>query len=199
MKLILSLFLTGLIYYSNAQSFITKDLKYFGAKGDGKTNDQAAFKKASDYFNKRGGFGKLVINKGTYIVGTQIFTGGQLNKPAYLGENILEFISIENFSVEGQAGAIIKYKSNQRIGAFSPSTGKVYEHGNTYFVDAIGAGDSFNAGFISSFLQGKSLRDCLKFGNLAGAVNTTAPGGTAAFSDRSSFIATAKTIFNIEI
>ncbi len=70
---------------------------------------------------------------------------------------------------------------------------------HSYFVDAIGAGDSFNAGFISSFLRGESLHDCLKFGNLTGAVNTTAPGGTAAFTDRSSFITTAKTIFNIEI
>ena len=70
---------------------------------------------------------------------------------------------------------------------------------HTQFVDAIGAGDSFNAGFISSFLQGKSLHDCLLFGNLTGAINTTAPGGTGAFSDRSSFATTARTIFNIEI
>ena len=70
---------------------------------------------------------------------------------------------------------------------------------HTQFVDAIGAGDSFNAGFISSYLQGKSLHDCLLFGNLTGAINTTAAGGTGAFSDRSSFAAKARTIFNIEI
>lgn len=70
---------------------------------------------------------------------------------------------------------------------------------HTHFVDAIGAGDSFNAGFISSYLQGKSLHDCLMFGNLTGAINTTASGGTSAFNDRSSFASTAKTIFNIEI
>lgn len=67
------------------------------------------------------------------------------------------------------------------------------------FIDAIGAGDSFNAGFINSFLQGKSLIDCLKFGNLTGAINTTAAGGTAAFSDRLSFVTKAKTIFKIEL
>ena len=70
---------------------------------------------------------------------------------------------------------------------------------HTQFVDAIGAGDSFNAGFISSYLQGKPLQDCLMFGNLTGAINTTAAGGTGAFTDRSSFAATAKTIFNVEI
>jgi sugar/nucleoside kinase (ribokinase family) len=70
---------------------------------------------------------------------------------------------------------------------------------HSYFVDAIGAGDSFNAGFISSFLQGKSLYDCLMFGNLTGAINTTAPGGTAAFPNRSAIVTTASTIFNTEI
>jgi len=70
---------------------------------------------------------------------------------------------------------------------------------HSYFVDAIGAGDSFNAGFISSFLKGKSLHESLLFGNLAGAINTTASGGTGAFSDLSSFVTKAKSIFNIEI
>jgi sugar/nucleoside kinase (ribokinase family) len=70
---------------------------------------------------------------------------------------------------------------------------------HSQFVDAIGAGDSFNAGFISSFLQGKSLYDSLIFGNLTGAMNTTASGGTGAFSDLSSFVTKAKTIFQIEI
>ncbi len=68
---------------------------------------------------------------------------------------------------------------------------------HSYFVDAIGAGDSFNAGFISSFLQGKPLHENLLFGNLAGAINTTASGGTGAFSDFSSFLKKAKTVFNI--
>jgi sugar/nucleoside kinase (ribokinase family) len=67
------------------------------------------------------------------------------------------------------------------------------------FVDAIGAGDSFNAGFISSYLQGKTLHESLMVGNLAGAINTTAPGGTGAFSDLASFAAKARTIFNIEM
>ncbi len=70
---------------------------------------------------------------------------------------------------------------------------------HTQFVDAIGAGDSFNAGFISSFLQGKSLQESLMFGNLTGAMNTTAPGGTGAFSDLSSFVKKAKTIFEINL
>jgi len=52
---------------------------------------------------------------------------------------------------------------------------------NDRFVDAIGAGDSFNAGFIYKFLQKKDLHECLEFGNLAGAINTTSAGGTTSF------------------
>ena len=51
-------------------------------------------------------------------------------------------------------------------------------------VDAIGAGDSFNSGFISAFVAGHSLEDCQRNGNLTGAINTTAAGGTGAFSSR---------------
>jgi sugar/nucleoside kinase (ribokinase family) len=52
---------------------------------------------------------------------------------------------------------------------------------NDNVVDAIGAGDSFNAGFIFKFINGYDINECQTFGNLTGAVNTTAAGGTAAF------------------
>ncbi len=54
---------------------------------------------------------------------------------------------------------------------------------NENVVDSIGAGDSFNAGFIHKFLLGEPLHRCLQFACLTGAINTTAPGGTAAFRD----------------
>jgi sugar/nucleoside kinase (ribokinase family) len=53
------------------------------------------------------------------------------------------------------------------------------------FVDDIGAGDSFDAGFIHQRLRGATLEDCLAFANLAGAYSTTKEGGTEAFRDRS--------------
>ena len=48
-------------------------------------------------------------------------------------------------------------------------------------VDTIGAGDSFDAGFLSALLRGKQLRECAALGNIAGALCTQGPGGTEAF------------------
>jgi len=52
-------------------------------------------------------------------------------------------------------------------------------------VDTIGAGDSFDAGFINQYIRGADLETCLTYGNLAGALSTTKPGGTEAFRDKS--------------
>lgn len=70
---------------------------------------------------------------------------------------------------------------------------------NKEVVDAIGAGDSFNAGFIFKFIEGKNMAECQKFGNLTGAVSTTAAGGTTAFENYEYFEKTAKEKFGIEI
>jgi sugar/nucleoside kinase (ribokinase family) len=51
-------------------------------------------------------------------------------------------------------------------------------------VDPVGAGDSFDAGFLHQYVRGADLNTCLKNGNLAGALSTTRPGGTEAYRDR---------------
>ncbi|MBS1813851.1 MAG: carbohydrate kinase family protein [Acidobacteria bacterium] len=59
-------------------------------------------------------------------------------------------------------------------------------------VDTIGAGDSFNAGFLKSFLDGKALETCAAMGNVTAALSTQRPGGTEAFRDaamRDAFLA----------
>jgi len=50
-------------------------------------------------------------------------------------------------------------------------------------VDTVGAGDSFDAGFLHQYVRGDDLQSCLASGNLAGALSTTRPGGTEAFRD----------------
>ncbi|MBV2245998.1 MAG: carbohydrate kinase family protein [Lentimicrobium sp.] len=70
---------------------------------------------------------------------------------------------------------------------------------NSQVVDSIGAGDSFNAGFIFNFIKGCSIEECQKFGNLTGAVSTTAAGGTRAFEDFGIFRKTAKERFGVDL
>lgn len=76
----------------------------------------------------------------------------------------------------GSKGSLLVRKDGSRN--FAPS------FLNTEVVDAIGAGDSFNSGFISAFVAGHTLEECQLNGNLTGAVNTTGAGGTGAFTSR---------------
>lgn len=59
-------------------------------------------------------------------------------------------------------------------------------------VDTIGAGDSFDAGFLHQFIRGAKIEESLRYGNLTGALSTTRSGGTEAFREtqhRESFLA----------
>lgn len=70
---------------------------------------------------------------------------------------------------------------------------------NDQVVDAIGAGDSFNAGFIHAFVKGAAAVDAQINGNLTGAVNTTAAGGTGAFTSAEDVKKVAQERFNNDL
>ena len=44
--------------------------------------------------------------------------------------------------------------------------------------DAVGAGDSFDGGFVYGFLSGRSMEDCARIANICGSLNTRMEGGT---------------------
>jgi sugar/nucleoside kinase (ribokinase family) len=67
---------------------------------------------------------------------------------------------------------------------------------NNQVVDCIGAGDSFNAGFIKDFIDKKPFKKCLETGALAGAINTTRAGGTGAFENENTIREIARERFN---
>jgi len=74
----------------------------------------------------------------------------------------------------GAQGVLAK-RGNERFRAASLSVQPV---------DAVGAGDSFNAGFLHKFIHGYDLQDCLEYGNVTAGLSTTRAGGTEAFRDR---------------
>ncbi len=113
-----------------AQNTVTKNIQYFGAKGDGKTNDTEAFIKAAKFFNDRGGNGTLHIPIGNYIVGRQTFSNGDVSKYAYTGVDILELKDVKNMTVKGEKGTIIKYAAQLKLGSFDPVTGKIFNGNN---------------------------------------------------------------------
>jgi sugar/nucleoside kinase (ribokinase family) len=51
-------------------------------------------------------------------------------------------------------------------------------------VDAVGAGDSFDAGFLHKYLHGADLGACLEFGNRVAALSLTKAGGTSALREK---------------
>jgi sugar/nucleoside kinase (ribokinase family) len=78
-----------------------------------------------------------------------------------------------------------------RDGALAIRNGDVTKHPG-FKVDALdttGAGDSFDAGFVSAYLNGRSIEDCLRHGNACGALSTQKAGGTAGQPTRSQLTA----------
>jgi hypothetical protein len=131
----LSLALLNLGGPAAAQAVLHKDLKKdFGAVGNGRVNDQAAFAKAADFFNQRAktpaGMGRAVLHipAGVYRVG-QPSTGS-------LG-GLFMLTNCRNLSVLGTDSATteIRYADSLRYGAFDPATHEVYEAPKAFFTE----------------------------------------------------------------
>lgn len=65
-------------------------------------------------------------------------------------------------------------------GSLLMAEGKVYRQPALALpmVDATGAGDAFNGGFLHAFLHGMGWDDCLRAGNICGSMAGTRPGGS---------------------
>lgn len=106
----------------------------------------------------------------------------------FLGRELgLDTNNIETFC----AHLINRYKINvvlitrgdAGVFAFKKQQGAFYDTGYKIKVeDNIGSGMAFCAGFLHYYLNGKSMHDSLKFGNAAGALNTTKRGATQYFN-----------------
>ncbi len=106
--------------------------------------------------------------------------------------NEVEAIHLTHSQTLGEAIEVLRHFSTATVIKMG-NRGSLSVHGkelihlpaylNKQTVDAIGAGDSFNAGFIFKYLQKAPIPVCQDFGNLIGAISTTVAGGTGAFKD----------------
>ena len=59
-------------------------------------------------------------------------------------------------------------------------------------VDTVGAGDSFDAGFLHKFLRGAPLEECMRFANKVAAYSTREAGGVEAFRNTAKILGLSK-------
>lgn len=79
----------------------------------------------------------------------------------------------------GSEGALVVHKGKRYTAPAVP----------VQITDVVGAGDSFNSGFLHAYVNGGEVQECLEFGNICGAFSTTTSGGTLAFRDRAEMLA----------
>src|SRR5205809_3137670 len=92
----LSFWMFNLPIQAGSQSIIVINLYQFGSSGKGKINDHDAFRKAAEFINKRGGYVKLILPKGTYILGKQ-FKG--YNQTNYFGVDLFFLHNCRNVTI----------------------------------------------------------------------------------------------------
>ena len=135
-RLIALLLLYLLALSTQAQPTLRKNLRRdFGAIGDGRANDHAAFQRAADFFNKRARTpagsapAVLFIPAGTYRVGHQDAAGN--------GADVLALTGCRNLRIIGQDSAhtLIRYADSLRYGAFDPATRLPYESPKAFFTE----------------------------------------------------------------
>ncbi len=106
----------------------------------------------------------------------------------FLAEKLnIELSNIEEFAKEFarkfKLDLVIITRGSRGILAHHHKHGLFFEPGFIIDMeDNVGSGMAFSAGFLHYLLNGKRIEDALKFGNAAGALNSTKRGGTTPFS-----------------
>jgi sugar/nucleoside kinase (ribokinase family) len=106
---------------------------------------------------------------------TDVFLPNEMESPRVAGCDTPE----EALEILSKRVSVIVVKLGKR-GAMASAKGEtVFRPGFVVnAIDTTGAGDSFDSGFLHSWLHGASLADCLDLGNATGALSTRAAGGT---------------------
>jgi polygalacturonase len=164
------LLLAGVAPAQTAPAALRKDLKKdFGAVGDGKANDQAAFQRAADFFNKRAQTpagsapAVLAIPPGVYLVGQQDAAG--------TGADVLHLAGCRNLTIAGadSARTEIRYAGGLRYGSFDPATKKPFESPTAFFIDRRYAA-TVGVGIVLQNCENVTVTGLALNGNVAQAV-----------------------------
>ncbi|WP_236973930.1 carbohydrate kinase family protein [Membranihabitans maritimus] len=119
--------------------------------------------------------------------------------------NEIELVNATGADTVPEALEVIKPYSNITVVKQGNRGSKLFSNNTEYdlpaflnedVVDAIGAGDSFNAGFIHKYLQKMPLKVCQEFGSIIAAISTTQAGGTKALESKHEREKIAKEKFN---
>ena len=137
----------------------------FGALGDGRTNDTAAFAKMAAVVTRQGG-AVIELRPTTYIVGLQANESGPLY--AYKPASIMHFVGCSGPLIIKGNGARLRCADGLRFGTFDPATGEPTHHNQPYY----GHGELSSPYFAMIEAEGCSgyieISDVELDGNLAG-------------------------------
>lgn len=92
-------------------------------------------------------------------------------------------VAVARLGADGRGEGPLVIVKRGREGALLASADGVIERVTAYPVDAVdatGAGDAFDAGFLAGWLEGRSSADALRLAAICGALSTRAVGGTEA-------------------
>lgn len=109
---------------------------------------------------------------------------------AFLAEKLnIELVNIEEFAtkfaLKFKMDLVLITRGSKGILAWHHKHGLFFEPGfKITMEDNVGSGMAFSAGFLHYYLNGKRIEEALKFGNAAGALNSTKRGATTCFSKK---------------
>ncbi len=110
----------------------------------------------------------LKLNNSEVTVVCELLGLGSLT-PSELASVMLKDFNISTVLITlGEKGVYAVSKSGESISVPGISVA---------VADTIGAGDAFSAGFTFKYLQGATLKECCRFGNITGAMSAARAGG----------------------
>jgi sugar/nucleoside kinase (ribokinase family) len=108
---------------------------------------------------------------------TDVFLPNESEIAALAGSTILDR-AVEVVAEHG-CDVVVKRGKLGAVAQVGTRTFRVSRTPPTEYVDAVGAGDTFDAGYLTGKLQGHDPARCLAMAVIAGSLSTSAAGGTA--------------------